>query len=623
MLALAIKSSAVLGLAWMVTALLQKRSAAARHLVWIAAAGAVLILPLLSMVMPVLSVPAETRLATVAFHATAVAARDVVRSSEPIHRGSGAVQTYRTIPNWPGLVWLAGTLVLLVRMLLGYAAMWRMRRAARVFDGASGSPVKVIETTASAMPMTFGILRPVILVPAGARQWNEERLRVVLSHELAHVRRGDAASHMLVWAAVALYWWNPLVWLAWRRVRRESECAADDLVLNDGVQPSQYAGHLLEIARSMGAPWTAVAMARGSQLEGRLRAILDSSVNRASPGRAVMLTAAMLAVAVVAPLAALKAQDAGTIPDDVDAAIRSALSQKNHEILEDAARAAVEMRKYDTAQKLLEAAAEIRGEVSGRESFEYGIGLLKLGDLEQKRHDWKAGDEFYGRAAAVLGDRLEAAHALMALGVNAIVRKDLAQASDYLEKAQRADPKSGTALMWMAVVWDRQGNASEADALFRRAVGVEEPKSAEGVIIARTYAHFLRKQGRKEEAQELETRANAAQNALKADGGARKPAAGGGVYRIGGGVSAPKVLSKVEPEYSEEARAAQLEGTVTLTVEIGPDGVARNFGVTRGLGLGLEESAMDAISQWRFQPGAREGQPVTVLATIEVSFHLL
>jgi periplasmic protein TonB len=83
------------------------------------------------------------------------------------------------------------------------------------------------------------------------------------------------------------------------------------------------------------------------------------------------------------------------------------------------------------------------------------------------------------------------------------------------------------------------------------------------------------------------------------------------------------VLEKVEPAYSEEARAARLDGVVVITVEIGADGVARNPRVVRSLGLGLDEQAIDAISQWRFQPGAKEGQAVTVAATIEVNFHLL
>ena len=98
---------------------------------------------------------------------------------------------------------------------------------------------------------------------------------------------------------------------------------------------------------------------------------------------------------------------------------------------------------------------------------------------------------------------------------------------------------------------------------------------------------------------------------------------GGGVYRAGGGVSAPVLLSKIEPEYSEEARKAKLQGTVILYVEVDPTGRARNLRVVRSLGLGLDEKAMEAVSRWKFRPGYKDGRPVTVIATIEVNFRLL
>ncbi len=98
---------------------------------------------------------------------------------------------------------------------------------------------------------------------------------------------------------------------------------------------------------------------------------------------------------------------------------------------------------------------------------------------------------------------------------------------------------------------------------------------------------------------------------------------GGGVFRVGGGVSAPIAIYKVEPEYSEEARKAKFQGTVVLSIVIDESGVPRNFKVVRPLGLGLDEKAIQAVQQWRFKPGLREGKPVAVLATVEVNFRLL
>jgi len=105
--------------------------------------------------------------------------------------------------------------------------------------------------------------------------------------------------------------------------------------------------------------------------------------------------------------------------------------------------------------------------------------------------------------------------------------------------------------------------------------------------------------------------------------GAQQPGRPPGVYRVGGGVTAPRLLEKQEPEYSEEARMAKLQGTVVLYVVIGEDGRARDMRVVRPLGLGLDEKAITAVSQWHFAPGTREGQPVAVEATIEVNFRLL
>jgi periplasmic protein TonB len=111
------------------------------------------------------------------------------------------------------------------------------------------------------------------------------------------------------------------------------------------------------------------------------------------------------------------------------------------------------------------------------------------------------------------------------------------------------------------------------------------------------------------------------------NGGGYGPGEGGGVggaaFRVGGGVSAPVLLSKVEPEYSEEARKAKYQGTVLLYVEVDPSGHATNIRVVRSLGLGLDEKAIEAVKKWKFKPGMRNGQPVTVVATIEVNFRLL
>jgi TonB family protein len=100
------------------------------------------------------------------------------------------------------------------------------------------------------------------------------------------------------------------------------------------------------------------------------------------------------------------------------------------------------------------------------------------------------------------------------------------------------------------------------------------------------------------------------------------PAAGQGVYRIGGGVSAPRLSFKVEPRYSDAARQAKVQGTVVLYVVVGEDGVPRDMKVLRSLEPSLDRNAIEAVQQWRFNPGLKDGKPVAVQATIEVNFRL-
>jgi periplasmic protein TonB len=97
---------------------------------------------------------------------------------------------------------------------------------------------------------------------------------------------------------------------------------------------------------------------------------------------------------------------------------------------------------------------------------------------------------------------------------------------------------------------------------------------------------------------------------------------GGGPYRVGGGVSAPRAVYAPDPEYSEEARKAKYQGTVVLWIVVGPDGRVHDMRVSRALGLGLDEKALEAVKQWRFEPARKDGQAVAVQVNIEVNFRL-
>ena len=551
------------------------------------------------------------------------------------------------------LLWVAGIAAGLLQILLASAMLWRTRRAARVSpdQGVADTlawglgiehPVRVLETPAG-MPMTFGVLRPTVLLPEEARAWSGERRRVVLLHELGHVLRGDTVTHLLARTALALHWWNPLAWTAWREFLKERERATDDLVLGAGTTASDYAGHLLEIARTMqvrpASAAAGVAMARRSQLEGRLLAILDGHTARGQQGRAATLAAALLAIAMIAPLAAVRAQSQAeqNAPPEVEATILRANAQKNHEILDRAAVTYEQLRKFAEAQKLRQASLVMAEQVSGQLSKDYAIALVKLGDLARKRRDYQESRDYYTKALE-LGDRPEAFSALINLGLDAFhgvevsafgqritLTRDATKALEFLKRARNVANNGndmGTALTWMAQV--RQGDPDgdpEAESLYRSAMATEDADSPEQALTLEFYAQFLKARERAVEAGPIEARAKGIRRArINALG--KGYAAVSSAFRVGGGVKAPSLLYKVEPEYSEEARAAKYQGTVLLKVVVDVDGRAKDIQVLNGLGLGLDEKAVMAIQQWKFKPGERDGAPVPVQAQIEVNFKL-
>src|SRR5205807_5951689 len=110
--------------------------------------------------------------------------------------------------------------------------------------------VRVVLSREAKVPMSAGFLDSVVILPVQAAEWSNERLELVLLHELAHVKRRDCLAVMVAEIALASWWFHPLAWLARRSIRRDADLAADDEVLRAGARPSVYAGHLLSIVRS-------------------------------------------------------------------------------------------------------------------------------------------------------------------------------------------------------------------------------------------------------------------------------------------------------------------------------------------------------------------------------------
>jgi beta-lactamase regulating signal transducer with metallopeptidase domain len=314
------KSSVLILAALAAVACLRRQSAALRHWILSGAIVAATLSPVLGLVMPAWHVPLDS-ISPPRLKAMAVAAPSPrVPASRPADIGPRREGAGMSRPGADVLVptaWLAGTGVSLLILLVGLGRLaWLASGARRVTDGrwAAGAreiarefglrrPVVILQSDHPSLLVTWGFVAPKVILPRTAEDWTDARIRVVLSHELAHIKRGDWLIQMLAETVRAAFWFNPVMWIACRRLRLESEQATDDLVLHAGINGSEYASHLLELARAFARrrPWVpAPAIARPSSLERRVSAMLNARISRAPITRAARLgiVAALSAVAI-------------------------------------------------------------------------------------------------------------------------------------------------------------------------------------------------------------------------------------------------------------------------------------------------------------------------------------
>jgi beta-lactamase regulating signal transducer with metallopeptidase domain len=313
-LGLLLRATLLMVLAWAGAATLRRSgaSAAARHTAWLLCVAALLALPLLRWLVPAMPLPIlPSEPALPANFGQAVPAAFVpsvpgATTSMPPGRSD--------LSEWGFAILAAyalGAVVLLIRLAAGrwlLARLWRDSEPAADeawehlltrLSKEMGLPLRVRLRIAGgpAMPMTWGTLRPRLLLPAEATTWPCEQRRLVLLHELAHVARRDSLSRSAAALACALYWFHPGAWLAARQMRIEQEHAADDRVLAAGGSARAYARSLLHLARGLGdsaRPELAATMAGSCQLERRLVSITRPA-RRDRPGTAFVSSSVALA----------------------------------------------------------------------------------------------------------------------------------------------------------------------------------------------------------------------------------------------------------------------------------------------------------------------------------------
>lgn len=241
--------------------------------------------------------------------------------------GAAAPQVSFSLPGWWGIalaVWAGGVVFFSLRALAGMIRMRVLLRRAlpiddtglqKLFGGCLETtgisrPVRLLMHPASRIPFTCGLIRPTVVLTRSAMDLTRDELRCVLLHELAHVKRIDVATNMIAQTALALFWFNPLVWIAVRQMYHEQERACDDFVLAAGEPAAEYAELLLSFGRTLrkrvALMSAGITFVRAGSLGHRIQSLFSPGLRRRSAGRATLATLVIAAVALVGLLSCVR-----------------------------------------------------------------------------------------------------------------------------------------------------------------------------------------------------------------------------------------------------------------------------------------------------------------------------
>ena len=502
------KATAILSAAFAASWMMRRRAASLRHFGWTAAFGALLLLPILTLVTPKWGWRQTPVVQTV------IVVRPHAATATTVAPRPGSVP----VP-WALLLWAAGMLAVAARFAIGAARTARMIRRGRLMAHEAGVPV--LESAEVPVALAWGIRRPAVVLPVEARSWPAERRKAVLLHELMHVERRDLLAQRVGQAACCLYWFHPLAWLAARELRKERERASDDAVLRRGIPAHDYAAHLVELVRSISARRTEWAGAAGiadrSDLESRVRALLDRGRARTPLSRRAAVLVGTAAIAVVLPLASLtsfaqatRGGLVGVVRDPSGAVVPNCT---------------VIAKNLDSTNE-----ESTKANLAG----EYQFAAIPAGRYELEYHApgfavTKAQTSVVGGTAARLDANLEV--------------------GSVKEVVTVSGQKPAT---------------------------VSVPRAA----------------------------------------GMRQR------IKVGGNVQMTRLIQQAKPVYPADAQQEGVEGTVRIKAVISKTGEVLNPKVISTVDPRLTKAALDAVSQWRYEPTLLNGEPVEVLTDIDVDFKL-
>jgi beta-lactamase regulating signal transducer with metallopeptidase domain/Tfp pilus assembly protein PilF len=342
LIGLLLKATLIVAVALAMYYALRRASAATRHLSLTMAMLGLVLLPFMALGLPVWQLEVLPPNAP-ALAPSAETAPDLLddeglaagASATPPPKSTGKLDTSQAgagtggmaplgLAGWLVVAWFIGSALVLAKLIVGLLRMrWVVRHAERVTDSELlrhlDSCIETLNLRARPLlassgsvgvPIIWGWLRPIMVVPREFIDWPTDRVRAVMFHELGHLKRIDWPILLLGRVAAALYWFHPLVWFLERRVKQECERACDDIVVAYGTKPSDYASHLLSIARraseTPACVKAALAVVRRSQMSNRLRSILDPLLSRNTPSRTAVTALGTVLLLLLLPLASVQ-----------------------------------------------------------------------------------------------------------------------------------------------------------------------------------------------------------------------------------------------------------------------------------------------------------------------------
>jgi len=486
-------------------------------------------------------------------------------------------------------------------------------------------PVRFLQNQSASLLVTWGLFQPRVLLPIGADEWPDHRVRAVLGHELAHIRRHDWIIQVFAEFTRALYWFNPLVWFACKTLRLECERACDDAAIGLGLDSADYAEEVLALAKTFKTSrwaWVpSLAMARPSTLERRFAAMLNPLTDRRSLKPASTFLTIAASVLLILPLAAMQTPIQretgrlfGRVYDPSGRPIKNATITAI-----DSARKTVDMTTTNAAglfefPTMAVGEYEVQTSATGYENFQ-----IRAVTVEANQ------DVNLNILTVALPASVVAPASGEAAKSGPVKMPGYVQQGKLVRRINPVYPPSAKADRIQGVVALEANIGKDGIPTSLRVVGntttnADLAKAAVDAVKQWQYSPTLIN------GEPVEVVTTVSINFALPQGGGDitpppppPPPPPPDRIRQGGNVQQAMLISKVQPVYPTEAKEARIQGVVILETLIGKDGRVMSVRVVSGHPL-LQQSAVDAVSQWLYKPTLLNGQPVEVITTTTVNF---